>query len=886
MNYFRDLPISRKLTLIILAISLITLLLSFAGFAAFDLLTVRRKMADDTMLLARSIGISSAEAIASGAKPSADLILHSLNNHAHILNACIFDRNGAVFASYVRAGDPAGFTPPPVKPPGAHFDKDSLNVYQDVYHQRQKIGCVFVQSDLFELRSRIHGYLSVASIIILAAGLIVYILSSKFQSVISEPILNLVQIETMVSGTKNYSLRASKQSNDELGLLIDGFNEMLEHIEKRDAEITTAKDYANSIINNMLDSLIVLDRSARVRTVNKALLSLLGYTEDELIGETMGKFDGEREKDGRKTTTRMNMMGKLFKHGSMRDFELTFETKDGRIVPMSCSGSLLRDRDGSIQGLVIIAKDITDRKRFEQELRAAKDAAEEANRTKSAFLANMSHELRTPLNAIIGYSEMLQEEAGSLGQPSFLPDLKKIHAAGKHLLSLINDILDLSKIEAGKMELFKEIFEVTPMLQDVVTTILPLVQKNANELKIQAGERLGAMYTDVTRLRQVLFNLLSNAGKFTEHGNITLEVFREAASQGDWVTFRVTDTGIGMTGAQMEKLFLAFTQAEASTSRKYGGTGLGLAISKRFCQMMGGDITVESELGQGSTFTVRLPAGMTMMQAEPTVMVPWPTAAPSQAPSGTATILVIDDDAGVRDLLTRFLNKEGFRVVAAADGIEGLRMARELKPTAITLDVMMPEMDGWSVLATLKSDPALASIPVVMITIVESQKVGYALGVSEYLIKPIDYERLGGFLRKLPRDGQQLEYPILLVEDEGSARDLLRRMLESQGWKVFEAANGRVALEQMRRITPRLVVLDLMMPEMDGFDFVTEIRRHEEWRKIPVVVITAKELTGEDRSRLNGYVQNIFRKGVFEREELLQGIREMLAPFMAPGSQA
>lgn len=885
MSFFRDLPISRKLTLIILAISLITLLLSFGGFVVFDLLSMRHKMADDTMLLARSIGISNSQTISSGARPSAEMILRSLNNHAHILSACIFDQNGGVFASYVRADNTSGFSPPPVKPAGAYFEHDVLNVYQDVYHNRQKAGVVFVQSDLLEVRSRIRGFISIVSIIILAAGLVVYFLSSQFQSVISDPILNLVQIETMVSGSKNYSLRATKQSNDELGLLIDGFNEMLQHIEKRDGEITAAKDYANSIINNMLDSLIVLDRSAKIRTVNKSLLALLGYTEDELIGETMGKFDGEKVKDGRKTTTRMNMMGRLFKHGSMRDFELTFETKACRIVPMSCSGSLLRDRDGSIQGLIIIAKDITDRKRFEQELHAAKDAAEEANRTKSAFLANMSHELRTPLNAIIGYSEMLQEEAESLGQQSFMPDLKKIHAAGKHLLSLINDILDLSKIEAGKMELFKETFEVAPMLQDVVTTILPLVHRNANELTVKAGDRLGAMYTDVTRLRQVLFNLLSNASKFTERGRITLEVSRETLPQADWVTFRVTDTGIGMSPPQMEKLFQAFTQAEASTSRKYGGTGLGLAISRRFCQMMGGDITVESELGKGSTLTVRLPAGMTMMQMDATVIVPWKTSLPAPAPHGSTTILVIDDDEGVRDLLSRFLTREGFHVIAAANGIDGLRMARELKPSAITLDVMMPEMDGWSVLATLKSDPALASIPVVMITIVESQKVGYALGVSEYLIKPIDYERLAAFLRKLPRDGKP-EQSILLVEDDEGARDLLRRMLESQGWKVHEAANGRLALERMKQVAPHLVVLDLMMPEMDGFDFVTEFRKHDEWKKIPVVVVTAKEITSEDRSRLNGYVQNVFRKGAFEREELLAGIREILAPFMMPGPQA
>lgn len=872
MAFLRDLPISRKLTLIILAVSLSTLLLSFLGFAAYDLYALRHKVADDMTLLARSLAISSSPALTATDRPAAGQLLRSLDNHPRILTACVFDHNNQVFASYSRSG--GAFSAPPIRRAGVYFGKETLSIYQEIFQDRRKTGVVFVQCDLFEFSSRIRSYISVISVIILAAGLIVYLLSAKFQSVISEPILNLVQIETMVSDSKNYSLRAEKRSADEIGLLIDGFNEMLEHIEKRDAEITTAKDYANSIINNMLDSLIVLDRHGKIRTVNRALLSLLGFSEDELLGETMAKFDAERNK---KSTTHMSMMGKLFKHGSLRDFELTFETKDSRIVPMSCSGSLLRDREGVIAGLIIIGKDITDRKRFEQELRTAKDAAEEANRTKSQFLANMSHELRTPLNAIIGYSEMLQEEAESIGQQAFLPDLKKIHAAGKHLLSLINDILDLSKIEAGKMELFKETFEVGPMLQDVITTILPLVQKNENELKTLQADKLGAMYADVTRIRQVLFNLLSNASKFTENGLITLNVERESLKDGDWLVFKISDTGIGMTPAQMEKLFRAFTQAEASTSRKYGGTGLGLIISKRFCQMMGGDVTVESEYGKGSTFTVRLPAGMTMMQMDATVIVPWRKSGVPAPPPGVRTVLVIDDDEGVRDLLSRFLTKEGFHVVTAGNGVDGLRLARELKPAAITLDVMMPEMDGWSVLATLKADPGLATIPVVMITIVESQKVGYALGVSEYLIKPIDYERLATFLKKLPKDGGILHH-ILLIEDDSSARDLLRRMLETQGWRVFEAGNGRIALDQMKLVSPHLIVLDLMMPEMDGFDFVTEIRKHEQWRKIPIVVVTAKEMTTEDRLRLNGYVQNIFKKGVFEKEELLQNIREILAP--------
>ncbi len=508
----------------------------------------------------------------------------------------------------------------------------------------------------------------------------------------------------------------------------------------------------------------------------------------------------------------------------------------------------------------------------------ARIAAEEANRAKSAFLANMSHELRTPLNAIIGYSEMLQEEAEDLEYADIIPDLEKIRTAGKHLLALINDILDLSKIEAGKMELFLEPFSLRDLVGDVVATITPLAEKNGNSLlvewgaagEIDVGHGPGVMDADMTKVRQSLLNLLSNAAKFTTNGTITLQIDQIVVDDRPWITFKVSDTGIGMTMEQIQKLFKEFTQGDPSTTRKYGGTGLGLALSRRFCQMMGGDITVQSTPGIGSIFTIHLPLLVRSHIDRSSDRAP-EQEAPVTNGAAIGTVLVIDDDHATRELLRRTLGREGLRVETAADGVEGLRLARRLQPDVITLDVMMPELDGWSVLSALKADPELAAIPVIMLTIVDDRRMGFTLGATDYLTKPVDRQRLAALVgRYQPSPHNSEAEPILIVEDDQTTREMLRRILEQQGWHVDEAVNGRVALVRMAEHRPALILLDLMMPEMDGFAFIAELRKVPAWRMIPVVVITALDLTAEDRLRLNGYVERILQKGNYNRDELLR----------------
>ena len=499
--------------------------------------------------------------------------------------------------------------------------------------------------------------------------------------------------------------------------------------------------------------------------------------------------------------------------------------------------------------------------------------AEKANQAKSQFLANMSHELRTPMNAIIGYSEMLMEEAEDVGQDDFIPDLQKIHGAGKHLLNLINDILDLSKIEAGRMELYLETFNIKSLINETISTIHPLIEKNHNTLECSLADDLGQMHADLTKVRQSLFNLLSNASKFTNNGTIALNISTYTAEGNPMIAFKVRDTGIGMNSKQMGKLFQAFTQADASTTRKYGGTGLGLAITKKFCQMMGGDISVESELGKGSTFTINLPVRVVdSSKLEPKQVQRIHEFKDSTNPKNT--ILVIDDDPTIHNLLRRFLDKKGFEVKTASSGTEGIQLAKEIQPQAITLDVMMSGMDGWSVLTALKANPETCDIPVIMMTMVNDRNLGYALGAAEYVIKPIDRQKLENVLARFKPISDSES--ILVVEDDPGIREMLRRQLQKENWKVIEAENGKEALYKLKKYTPKLILSDLMMPEMDGFELVHRLRQHEQWCKIPVIILTAKSITHEDRQKLNGEVSQIFEKGSYQRSVLFEEVNRLL----------
>jgi signal transduction histidine kinase/CheY-like chemotaxis protein len=501
-----------------------------------------------------------------------------------------------------------------------------------------------------------------------------------------------------------------------------------------------------------------------------------------------------------------------------------------------------------------------------RQLAEARDAADEANRTKSNFLANMSHELRTPLNAIIGYSEILQEDAADKDDKSAIDDLQKIEGAGRHLLGLINNILDLSKIEAGKMDVFIEAVDIQALVKEVMSIVKPLADKSENVIEVICPADIGGFRSDQTKVKQCLLNLMSNANKFTSKGTLTLTVAREDSSR---IHFRVSDTGVGMTKEQLGRLFQAFSQADASTTKRFGGTGLGLAITKHFCTMLGGDVTVESSPGSGSTFTIWLPD---QVVAPAAVDSP----APAAAADGRATVLVVDDDASVRGLLAKTLEKEGYRVIVAGNGVEALALAREHRPQAITLDVLMPQMDGWGTLKELKADANLRDIPVIMVTVLNERGMAIPLGAADFVTKPVDRQRLTAILREHCAGPGGAS--ILVVEDDLPTREALCRSLVSMGYVAHEAVNGRSGLDWLAsHLAPSLILLDLMMPEMDGFEFLREMRKRPSFADVPVIVVTAKELTVEDVRILSGQAEQIIAKGEAYLTELAAAVRGRLA---------
>ncbi len=549
-------------------------------------------------------------------------------------------------------------------------------------------------------------------------------------------------------------------------------------------------------------------------------------------------------------------------------FEHRLRRQDGRYANFAVRAvPIVEEGTGEIREWVGVHTDVTEQRQAEARLEASREAAEAANRAKSQFIANMSHELRTPLSAVIGYSGMVAEEIEDLGQPGLVEDVRKIEANARHLLGLINDVLDLSKIEAGRMTVTQQSFTVDTMIEDVLAAATPLTAKKGNRLEVDLGPNLGIMRSDEVKIRQCLLNLIGNAAKFTEGGTVTLSVRRVRDGQDDWLCFSVEDTGIGMTPEQLQRLFQRFVQADESTTRQFGGTGLGLSITRAFCRKLGGDVTVDSRYGKGSTFTISLPA---VLEAEGEAERP----AVEVVSERGEIVLVVDDDSAARDLLTRFLDREGFEVKTARDGREGLALARRYRPKIVLLDIEMPNVDGWQMLQSLRADPVLSDIPVIMISVLHERSVGFAMGADDYLVKPIDRAELKRVLERF--NGRSGRARVLLVDDDPETRGWMAALLAREGWSTVMAVDGQDAIDQLDCGMPDLIILDLMMPVMDGFAFLRSLRARPDARDVHVVVLTAKDVTGEERAVLDGKVDRVIRKDGVKLDDLRAELRRLV----------
>jgi PAS domain S-box-containing protein len=702
---------------------------------------------------------------------------------------------------------------------------------------------------------------------------------SRFPAVVSVTALRDAQgaiIGYLLIGTDN---TARKQVEDERMRL--------------DQRLRDQHFYTRSLIESNIDALMTTDPRGIITDVNKQTEALTGCTRDELIGAPFRNYftDADHAEAG---------INRVLAEGKVTNYELTVRARDGKLTVVSYNATTFHDRDRRLQGVFAAARDVTELKRIERALQQKNAELEDASRMKSEFLANMSHELRTPLNAIIGFSEILRDGlvgAMSDKQRNFTGDILR---SGQHLLSLINDILDLSKVEAGKMLLDLDPVEVSSLFVNSLTIVREKAATRHIRLALDAEDGLGSMMVDARKVKQIVYNLLSNAVKFTaDGGQVTLRATKvprarvgrlENGGNGsgrafmpsdntfaDFLEISVSDTGIGIAAEDLEHLFKPFSQIDSGLARKFEGTGLGLAMVKLLADLHGGSVAVESETDAGSRFTVWLP--LRRVEARGAAAIT-PAAAPAPTlESYGRTALVVDDDLTSAGLIRIQLEAEGFTVLHALSTEEGLRLAAERPLSLITLDIALPKMDGWDFLTRIKTVPALRHVPVVIISILADFTKGYALGAAAVMQKPVTRKELYDSLAQLglfaPADGQPLT--ALVVDDDPKAVELVAVRLAAIGATVLRAHGGQEAIDLARAKLPGLIVLDLMMPSVNGFDVVEALRERADTAQIPIIVMTAKRITAEDHHRLDGAVTTIMEKGQFDRARFTTEVRRAMS---------
>jgi PAS domain S-box-containing protein len=663
-----------------------------------------------------------------------------------------------------------------------------------------------------------------------------------------------------------------RRSSTDLDQRARGLETEIAERQRVEEALRESEEKYRHIINAAADAIISLDEQGLVCEFNAAAEQMFGFTQAEMLGKPLTPIMPPYLRDSHTAGLQRYLTTGQRHLPHWHNIELPGYSKDGREFPLEVSFSLLEA--GEKKFLTGVLRDITDRKQVEGELHKARETAEAATQAKSVFLANMSHELRTPMNAIIGFSRLVMRRSQDVLPQRQYENLEKILISAEHLLTLINDILDLSKIEAGHMEIHPVSFQLEALVDVCLHTLEPMVQSECIRLvkEIEAG--LPLLTTDQDKVKQILMNLLSNAAKFTTEGTITIT----ARHHDGEITIAVTDTGIGIPAEALEHIFEEFRQVDSSTTRQYGGTGLGLSISRRLAQLLGGDITVQSTLGVGSTFTATLPLHYGAAPLGTRVATIPSHEESISPPESDKIILAIDDDPDVIYLLRENLTEAGYRVVGATSGEEGLQQARALRPLAITLDILMPHKDGWQLLYELKTDTITRDIPIIVLSIVDNKALGYQLGAFDYLLKPFDREAILAALTRIPPQRGRL----LVVDDDVQIVDLVRQFLEGAPYEVVAAADGQEALEAISQQRPDILLLDLLMPRLDGFAVIERLRQDAQYHQLPIIVLTAKTLTSAEYARLEQSVRTVLQKQGWGRDTLMQELWGILPASRGP----
>ena len=858
--------IRRKLTTMLLLTSGVALLLTSATFLVYEVVAFRQRAVEEVSTLGRIVASNSTAALAFDNRDDAREILSALRADPRIVGATLYDRAGKPFAHY--PSDTVSTDSAPAAD-GYRFAGSRLVGFEPVVEgQNSRLGTLSLTVSMASLYRRLELYAGIAGLVFALALAASYLLARLLQQQITTPILALAEMATAVSERGDYSVRAQPREGDELGVLTGAFNHMLAQIEAQNRELEqrgealrASEQSLATTLDSIADAVIATDTAGRLVRMNPVAGHLTGWEVDDAVGRPLADVFRSVDEVSRQPVT--DAVERILREpGGLGPIGRTvLLARDGSERPIATSGAPIRDHQGQVRGVVLVFRDQTEERRTEEmrvksvQLEAQNRHVQEASRLKSEFLANMSHELRTPLNGILGFAEILYDErAGPLSadQKEHLGD---ILTSGRHLLQLINDVLDLSKVEAGKLEFRPERIDLPRLIGEVMGVLRTTIAARAIHVSTEVAPELTDVVLDASRLKQVLYNYVSNAIKFTsDDGHVTV---RARPASADTFRLEVEDTGTGIAPEDLGRLFVEFEQLDAGAAKRHGGTGLGLALTKRLVEAQGGRVGAQSTVGKGSVFFAVLPRHAATAAVEAAA----PRAVGAQPGAAAPTILVVEDDRRDQHALVDALAGAGYAVDAAASGTEALAKCRDRVYDAITLDLLLPDMSGLDVLRAVRSESLNRDVPIIVVTVVTERGAVAGFAVHDILGKPLDGTALLDSLHRA-RVTPERSGGVLVVDDDGASCRLMAATLAQLGYRAVTASGGEAGLRLAQQTPPTAVVLDLLMPGMDGFEFLDRLRALPACRTVPVIVWTVMDLTAEEYSRLRRSAQEVVAKGL------------------------